>query len=334
MLDQVLSLFEIQPDIDLDLMKPNQNLAMLTARLYENLDRVFEAEKPDLVLAQGDTTTVKVAGVVSFYQRIPFGHVEAGLRTFDKSFPFPEEMNRVVVDYISDLHFAPTETARAHLLKEQIHDDSIFVTGNTVIDALFYIRDRLTLTDIDPGARRLVLVTAHRRENFGQPFLDICGAIKDLLDKFDDIEVLWPVHPNPNVKEVVQKQLGALERVTLCDPLGYQEIVEAMYRAYIVMTDSGGIQEEAPALAKPVLVLRAETERPEAIDLGVVKLVGTDREQIVSSASKLLQDKTAYQEMAKGVSPYGDGRAADRTTVAIADYLGVTGTDASVADHL
>lgn len=334
LLDQVLSLFGIQPDIDLDLMRPNQSLAMLTARLYEELDRVFEAEDPDLILAQGDTTTVKVAGVVSFYRKIPFGHVEAGLRTFDKSFPFPEEMNRVFIDYVSDLHFAPTETARANLLKDQISDEGVFVTGNTVIDALFHVRDHLTLPEKEPGARRLVLVTAHRRENFGQPLLDICGAIKDLLERFDDIEVLWPVHPNPNVKEIVQEQLGDLQRVTLCDPLNYQNFVKTMCCSYIILTDSGGIQEEAPALAKPVLVLRAETERPEAIDLGVVKLVGTNREQIVSSASRLLQDKAAYQAMAKGVSPYGDGHAAERISAIIARFLGVNSTDASAADHL
>ena len=334
MLDQVLSLFGIEPDIDLDLMEPNQSLALLTARLYQDLDRVFEVERPDLILAQGDTTTVKVAAVVSFYRNISFGHVEAGLRTYDKSFPFPEEMNRVFVDYVSNLHFAPTETARNHLLQEQISSDTIFVTGNTVIDALFHIRDGLTSQDHLPDTRRLILVTAHRRENFGQPLLNICGAVRDLLDKFDGIEVLWPVHPNPNVKETVQKEMKGLKRIKLCEPLNYQEFVKAMCRAYLIITDSGGIQEEAPALAKPVLVLRAETERPEAIEMGVVKLVGTSREKIVKSASRLLEDELTYKAMAKGVSPYGDGHAAERTSAIIANHLGVHCADASIADHL
>lgn len=334
MLDQVLCLFGIDPDIDLDLMTPNQSLASLTARLYEQLDRVFEAEDPDMVLAQGDTTTVNVAGVVSFYRRIPFGHIEAGLRTHDKSFPFPEEMNRVFVDYVADLHFAPTETARENLLLERIATDTIHVTGNTVIDALFHIRDDLGLADIADTGSRTILVTAHRRENFGQPMMNICGAIKDLLKKFPDVSVLWPLHPNPNVLSVVEQELGGIERVKLCEPLSYRDIVKAMCDAFLILTDSGGIQEEAPALAKPVLVLRAETERPEAVDLGVVKLVGTDRRLIVESASSLLENESAYRAMAQGVSPYGDGHAAARTCEVIANHFGVNCANASAANQL
>lgn len=334
MLDQVLALFDIRPDIDLDLMTPNQRLSMLTSRLYEELDRVFEEEQPDIVLAQGDTTTVNVAAMVSFYRRIPFGHVEAGLRTHDKSFPFPEEMNRVVVDYVADFHFAPTETARAHLLQERISEHSIHVTGNTVIDALFHIRDRQVPSVHADDTGRTILVTAHRRENFGQPLLNICGAIKDLLAEFPDVDVLWPVHPNPNVREIVNGQFAGVERVRLVEPLGYDDIVRAMCDACLILTDSGGIQEEAPALAKPVLVLRAETERPEALELGVVQLVGTERQRIVECASALLRDKDAYQAMARGVSPYGDGHAAERICRAIADHFGVNCTNETPADQL
>jgi UDP-N-acetylglucosamine 2-epimerase (non-hydrolysing) len=334
MLDQVLTLFGIEPDIDLDLMTPNQSLAFLTARLYEQLDRVFEAESPDMVLAQGDTTTVNVAGVVSFYRQIPFGHVEAGLRTHDKSFPFPEEMNRVFVDYVADLHFAPTEASRRHLLQERISEQSIHVTGNTVIDALFHVRDRQIVADDSDSKGRTILVTAHRRENFGQPLLNICSAIISLLEDFPDVNVLWPVHPNPNVSGTVHQELGSLPRVRLVEPLDYEDIVKAMREAYLILTDSGGIQEEAPALAKPVLVLRAETERPEAVELGVVKLVGTDRNKILESASLLLKDKVAYEAMAKGVSPYGDGHASDRICQIIAKHFGVNCPHATVADQL
>jgi UDP-N-acetylglucosamine 2-epimerase (non-hydrolysing) len=334
MADQVLSLFGIVPDIDLDLMRPNQSLAALTARLYERLDCVFESERPDMVLAQGDTTTVHVAAIVSFYRQIPFGHVEAGLRTHNRAFPFPEEMNRVVVDYVADLHFAPTHTAKKHLLQEHISPESVHVTGNTVIDALFHIRESLALSANSQSGRRSILVTTHRRENFGQPLLNICHAIKELLNDFPDIDVLWPVHPNPNVLGTVHKELGDCERVRLCDPLDYRGIVKAMCSAYLIITDSGGIQEEAPALGKPVLVLRAETERPEAVELGVVKLVGTDREAIVESASALLRDKVAYQAMAKGVSPYGDGHAAERTCETIANHFGVNCINAITTDQL
>lgn len=334
MLDQVLTLFGIEPDIDLDLMTPNQSLAFLTARLYEQLDRVFEAESPDMVLAQGDTTTVNVAGMVSFYRQIPFGHVEAGLRTHEKSFPFPEEMNRVFVDYVADLHFAPTEASRMHLLQERISEQSIYVTGNTVIDALFHVRDRQILADNSDSESRTILVTVHRRENFGQPLLNICSAIRNLLDNFPDVNVLWPVHPNPNVSGTVHQELAGPQRVRLVEPLDYEGIVKAMCKAYLILTDSGGIQEEAPALAKPVLILRDETERPEAVDLGVAKLVGPDRNKILESASLLLKDKVAYEAMAKGVSPYGDGHASDRICQIIAKHFGVNCSNATIADQL
>jgi len=288
-----------------------------------------------MVLAQGDTTTVKVAAITSFYRKIPFGHVEAGLRTHDRSFPFPEEMNRVFADYVSSLHFAPTKTARDCLLGEQISEETIHVTGNTVIDALLHVRDRLDVSDSAPNQnKRTILVTSHRRENFGQPLLDICDAIRDLLERYDDIEILWPVHPNPNVVNVVERELGKLDRVRLCEPMTYEEIVAAMCSAYLILTDSGGIQEEAPALAKPVLVLRSETERPEAIEMGVVELVGTDRTRIVKRASRLLDDPLVYQSMAKGVSPYGDGHAAVRTCDIIADFLGVSRSNANTAHQL
>ncbi len=334
MLDQVLALFDIKPDIDLDLMRPNQSLAALSARLYRNLDRLFEAECPALVLAQGDTTTVMVAAVVAFYRGIAFGHVEAGLRTHDRMFPFPEEMNRVFAGYLASLHFAPTQTARRNLLSERVADSEIHVTGNTVIDALFHVRDRLPPAENDAAGRRLILVTAHRRENFGKPMESICRALGDLLDQYADVDVLWPVHPNPNVSTLVWERLGCHPRVTLTEPLDYREIVAAMNRAHLVLTDSGGIQEEAPALAKPVLVLRAQTERPEAVEHGVVELVGTDRKRIVASVCRLLDDDTAYRAMAVGVSPYGDGNAAERIANIIRKHLGVGSAYAPAVDRV
>lgn len=319
LLDRVLELFEIVPDVDLDIMRANQALADLTARLIVALDSQFRLLAPDAILAQGDTTTVMAAALVAFYQRVPFGHVEAGLRTHDFDNPFPEEMNRVVAGHLARWHFAPTECARRNLLREGIPDASIHVTGNTVIDALLQVasasRD-LGGVKLEPG-KRLVLMTAHRRENFGQPLRDICAAILELVERHPDIEVLYPVHPNPNVRTVVYERLGNHQRVHLCDPLDYAPFVEAQKRAYLILTDSGGVQEEAPALGKPVLVLRVETERPEAVEQGVVKLVGTDRNRIVAEASRLLDDPDAYRAMARGVSPYGDGKSAQR----IADVL-------------
>ena len=317
MLDQVLGLFGIEPDVDLDLMRPNQALADLTARMLTSLDAVLEREQPAAVLAQGDTTTVLTTALACFYRRIPFGHVEAGLRTGDLGYPFPEEMNRSVAGRLARLHFAPTESARANLRREGIVE-SVHVTGNTVIDALLQVAAReAPPPEGVPEDRRLVLVTAHRRENFGEPLRQICRALLALADANRDVHVLYPVHLNPNVAGVVRPALGGHPRITLCDPLDYLPFVTAMKRSTLILSDSGGVQEEAPALGKPVLVLRAETERPEAVEAGVVKLVGTDAGVIVSEAQRLLDDQVAYRAMARGVSPYGDGHAAER----IADVL-------------
>lgn len=313
LLDQVLSLFDIVPDVDLDIMRPNQALPELTARLITALDEKFVELAPDVVLAQGDTTTVMTAALVAFYRRIPFGHVEAGLRTHDLDNPFPEEMNRLVAGHLARWHFVPTERSRQNLLREGIGSKAIHVTGNTVIDALLEV----AATDWPLGipldaSKRLVLVTAHRRENFGEPFRAVCRAIRALVERYSDIEVMYPVHPNPNVRDVAHELLGDHPRIRLCEPLDYAPFVEAQKRAHLILTDSGGVQEEAPALGKPVLVLRSETERPEAVDEGVVRLVGTDEVRIVAEASILLDSDEAYREMARGVSPYGDGRAAER----------------------
>lgn len=313
MLDQVLGLFGIAPDVDLDLMRPSQELPDLTARLITALDRTLEQERPRAVLAQGDTTTVLTTALASFYRRIPFGHVEAGLRTGNLDYPFPEEMNRTVASRLARFHFAPTESARANLLREGIAEEAIHVTGNTVIDALLQIAAReAPLPDGMPAGRRLLLVTAHRRENFGEPLRQICAALLRLVDDNPDVHVLYPVHLNPNVSGVVRPALGGHPRITLCEPLDYLPFVAAMKRCHLILSDSGGVQEEAPALGKPVLVLRAETERPEAVAEGVVKLVGTDTGAIVEEAQRLLDDEAAYRAMARGVSPYGDGHAAER----------------------
>lgn len=322
LLDQVLSLFDIRADVDLDIMRPNQKLAELTARLITTLDGQFAELAPDVVLAQGDTTTVMTSALVAFYRRIPFGHVEAGLRTHDLNNPFPEEMNRVVAGHLAKWQFVPTERSRQNLLREGIVDSSIYVTGNTVIDALLEVAANDWPLDIrlDPS-KRLVLVTAHRRENFGEPFRAVCRAIRTLVDRHPDIEVVYPVHPNPNVSLVAHELLDGHPRISLCEPLDYAPFVEMQKRAYLILTDSGGVQEEAPALGKPVLVMRSETERPEAVDEGVVRLVGTDEARIVAEVSRLLDDSGAYREMARGVSPYGDGKASQRIVTVLRDAL-------------
>ncbi|MFC5437001.1 non-hydrolyzing UDP-N-acetylglucosamine 2-epimerase [Rhodanobacter umsongensis] len=322
LLDQVLSLFDIQPDVDLDIMRPNQALPELTARLITALDEKFVELAPDVVLAQGDTTTVMTTALVAFYRRIPFGHVEAGLRTHDLDNPFPEEMNRLVAGHLARWHFVPTEHSRQNLLREGIADTAIHVTGNTVIDALLEVAAAEWPLGIplDPS-KRLILVTAHRRENFGEPFRAICRAIRQLVDRYEDTEVLYPVHPNPNVQATAHELLGGHPRIRLCEPLDYAPFVEAQKRAYLILTDSGGVQEEAPALGKPVLVLRTETERPEAVDEGVVRLVGTDQASIVAEASRLLDSDSAYSDMARGVSPYGDGLAAQRIVAVLRNAL-------------
>lgn len=322
MLDQVMSFFGISPDIDLNLMRPNQALTTLTARLLLELDVVLQQEKPDVVLAQGDTTTVMAVALACFYHRIPFGHLEAGLRTWDINNPFPEEANRVIAGRLARWHFAPTESSRQNLLREGVSEVDIVVTGNTVIDALLMTASKDIQLDIAlDDTKRLVLVTAHRRENFGEPFRNICQALRTLGESNDDIQILYPVHPNPNVKAVAHEMLGGCSNIILCDPLDYAPFVAAMKKAYLIISDSGGVQEEAPALGKPVLVLRDETERPEAVEMGVVKLVGPNYERIVKEAQLLLDDEAAYRDMARGVSPYGDGNASARIVQALKQHF-------------
>jgi UDP-N-acetylglucosamine 2-epimerase (non-hydrolysing) len=313
LLDPILALFGISPDIDLDIMRKNQSLPELTARLIPALDAVLDRERPDAVVAQGDTTTVLTTALASFYRKIPFGHVEAGLRTGDLYTPFPEEMNRVLVSKLARWHFAPTEQARENLIREGIASRNIHVTGNTVIDALLQTAERQVPLGIPlPSDKKLILVTAHRRENFGTPFRAICRAIRTLADANDDVHFLYPVHLNPNVFDVAQSELTGHPRITLCEPLEYGSFITAMQRAHIILTDSGGVQEEAPALGVPALVLRTETERPEAVEAGVVELVGPVPDRIVSACERLLRDPDHYASMARGVSPYGDGHAAER----------------------
>jgi len=313
MLDQVNEFFGIVPDIDLNIMLPNQSLTKLTARLLLELDDVLQTEKPDAVLVQGDTTTVMTVALACFYQRIPIGHIEAGLRTWDIQNPFPEEANRVITGKLARWHFAPTEGSRQNLLKEGVSDSEIVVTGNTVIDALLMTAAKdLHLTVPLDSTKRLVLVTSHRRENFGEPLRNICRALRTLAESNPEVQFLYPVHPNPNVKDVAYGFLDGLPNFTLCEPLDYAPFIAAMQRAYIILTDSGGVQEEAPALGKPVLVLRDETERPEAVEHGVVKLVGSSYERIVQEVQQLFDDEAIYQSMARGVSPYGDGKASGR----------------------
>ena len=322
MLDQVLNFFDIEPDVDLDIMRPNQALTTLTARLLLDMDDVLQAEKPDVVLVQGDTTTVMTVALACFYHRIPVGHVEAGLRTWDMQNPFPEEANRVIAGKLARWHFAPTEGSRQNLLREGVLDSEIVVTGNTVIDALLMTAKR----DLEIGLeldtdKRLVLITCHRRENFGEPFRKICRAFQTLAERNPEVQFLYPVHPNPNVKSLAHETLGDFSNIILCEPLDYAPFVAAMKKAYLVISDSGGVQEEAPALGKPVLVLRDETERPEAVELGVVKLVGPNYDRIVNETQRLLDDQEAYREMARGISPYGDGRAAERIVRTLREHF-------------
>ena len=322
LLDQALSDFGITPDHDLDAMIPDQTLALLTSRLLLKVDDYLRAVKPELVIAQGDTTTVLVASLACFYNRIPFAHVEAGLRTFDLAYPFPEEFNRVVTSLSAKLHFAPTARARDNLLKEGIDEKSILVTGNTVIDALFLTRNRKPALPIAlPDDAQVILMTAHRRENFGEPLNQVFLAIRDLLQDFPRLHVVYPVHPNPNVKTMAETMLGQEARAHLLEPLNYPSLFAALDRCDLVLTDSGGLQEEAPALSKPVLVLRNETERPEAVHAGVATLVGASRAGVVAAVTQLLSDAAFYQSMVKGVSPYGDGHAATRICSRIKEYF-------------
>ena len=336
MLDQVLNLFAIQPEYDLDLMREDQSLAELSAAIFTHLDPILAEFQPDWVLVQGDTTTVAVTALLAYFRRIRVGHVEAGLRTHDKWQPFPEEVNRRVAGVIADLHFAPTEWARQNLLREGIPAESILVTGNPVIDALQHVADQPTpaevtrlLSDlgIEPARagqgdpRSLILVTAHRRENFGEPLRNICKALVTLAGS-EAVEIVYPVHLNPNVRETVHQMLSETANVTLLPPLDYLPLVHLMKRSRLVLTDSGGLQEEAPAFGVPVLVLREVTERPEGIESGTLKLVGTDPERIIREARRLLHDPEAYASMARAVNPFGDGQAAGRIAGALLDYQG------------
>ena len=316
LLDQVLGLFGIRPDADFGVMRPNQTLPALTSRLIEKFDETFSQARPDALLAQGDTTTSMVAALCSFYHKVPFGHVEAGLRTGNLYGPFPEEMNRLIAGRIARWHFAPTAQALSNLLSEGIPASSVTVTGNTVIDALLQVASKCSESPALPGLR-LVLVTAHRRENFGLPLCSVFRAIRHLADHRPDIQFLYPVHPNPNVKSAAAELLGSHPRVRLVEPLDYCAFVAAMKQAHFILTDSGGVQEEAPALGKPVLVLRDETERPEALAAGVARLVGTSFDRIVAESTRLLDDSAHYAAMAHGVSPYGDGHAAERIVAAL-----------------
>ena len=331
MLDQVLELFQIRPDYDLDLMRDNQSLAQLSAAIFTHLDPVLAEFQPDWVLAVGDTNSVVTTSLLAFYRRIKFGHVEAGLRTHNKWHPFPEEINRRIASTTADLHFAPTQRSRQNLLNENIPDETIFVTGNPVIDALGIVStqdeppaikellDRLGITGHEPNHRaasRLILMTAHRRENFGEPIENICRAVQELAAR-GDVEIVYPVHLNPNIQESVHRVLKNVPHVTLLPPLDYLPLVHLMKRAALILTDSGGIQEEAPAFGVPVLVLRETTERPEGVEAGTLKLVGTDTSRIVQEATRLLDDPSAYAEMAKAANPYGDGHAAERIVAAL-----------------
>jgi len=317
MLDPILSLFGIRVDFDLDIMREDQKLSEVTIRAMGGISKVIEEVKPDFVLVQGDTSTTLIGALAAFYHRLPIGHVEAGLRTRDKYNPFPEEMNRHITSVLADLHFAPTVQAKENLLNEGIYPEAIYVTGNTVIDALLMIVKKdyqfevPSLNKID-FHRKVILITAHRRENFGIPLKNICQAIVCLINQYPGIEVIYPVHLNPNIQKVVKDILIDLPRVHLVEPLDYQLFVNLMSKSYLILTDSGGIQEEAPSLGKPVLVMRKTTERPEGVKAGTVRIVGTEVDNIVKEVSKLLDSSSEYNAMAKAVNPYGDGKSASR----------------------
>lgn len=318
MLDQVLDLFQIKPDYDLDIMAKGQTLTDITMKSLKGLEGVFREEKPDLVLVHGDTTTTFAGALAAFYQKIKIGHVEAGLRTFNKYFPYPEEMNRKLAGAMADLHFAPTKGSQNNLLKEGIDYDNIYITGNTVIDAMeFTVEDNYVfknkiLNEIDYKNRKVIMVTAHRRENWGEGIENICKGLKEIVENNKDVEIIYLVHLNPIVKDVVYKYLDGVDRVHLLNPLDTKETHNLMNKCYMVMTDSGGLQEEAPHLGKPVLVLRDVTERPEAVEAGTVKLLGTNKELIVHEANKIIRNKEEYNKISRAINPYGDGYASRR----------------------
>lgn len=329
LLDQALREFDLVADCDLDLMQANQKLGGLTGRAFIAMETELERLKPDLVLAQGDTTTVMVAAMSCFYQQIAFGHVEAGLRTGDLQNPFPEEFNRIVAGTVADLHFAPTSASANALRSAKVPESRIFTTGNTVIDALQMMQGNLPPVPISlRDGERLILVTAHRRENFGSPLEGVFRAVLDILERHEDVKIAYPVHPNPRVSSMAQEMLGQHPRVHLLEPQGYLTFLSLMNAASIILTDSGGVQEEAPALRKPVLVLREETERPEAVAFHVAKLIGTNPARVISEVEALLTNDAIYRGMSNGASPYGDGLASARIVQAIADWRGIpTGQD-------
>lgn len=329
MLDQVLDYFEITPDFDLNIMQTKQTLTGVTNKVLEGLEEVFTEEKPDMILVHGDTTTTFAGALAAFYQQIRVGHVEAGLRTFDKYFPYPEEMNRKLTGSLADLHFAPTKVSKENLLKEGVPKENIFITGNTVIDAMKhtvkgdYNFSKEILNKIDFENKKVIMITAHRRENWGDGINNICIALNKIVKDNKDVELIYLVHLNPIVKDVVYRELGNKERIHLLPPLDTNETHNLMNKCYMVMTDSGGLQEEAPHLGKPVLVLRDVTERPEAVAFGTVKLVGTNVDKVVMEANNLLQNNEAYEKMSKSVNPYGDGFASKRITKSILKYFGI-----------
>lgn len=326
MLDQVLDLFQLVPDYDLDIMKANQTISQITSNVIMGLDDVFNKEKPDIVLVHGDTTTTFATALAAFYHQVKIGHVEAGLRTYDKYSPYPEEINRILTGHLADLHFAPTERNRQNLLKEGVSDEDIFITGNTVIDALLQVENKPyefeteELKSIDFNNKRVITVTCHRRENLGENMVHIFSAIRDLAKEFEDVEIIYPVHLNPKVRDIASEILGDSTRVHLIEPLQYQPFVNLMSKSYFIITDSGGMQEEAPSLGKPVLVVRRETERPEAVEAGTVKLAGVCQDTIYQMAKELLTSEKAYSKMANAVNPYGDGHTCERIVKILKAY--------------
>ena len=328
MCDDVLEVFSLEPAYDLDIMKPNQSLFEVTARLARRLEEVLAAIEPDIVLVQGDTTSTFMGSLCAYYHKIPVGHVEAGLRTFRKYSPFPEEINRKLTTVISDLHFAPTDVARDTLLREGVPSDDVFVVGNPVIDALLYVAGKEYefkdpgLRQVDFAGRRVIAITAHRRESWGEPFEHMMQALREIAEGYEDVLIVFPVHPNPVVRESAERNLGSAERVLLIEPLDYLQFVKLLKSCHFIITDSGGIQEEAPSLGKPVLLMREVTERPEAVKAGAVRVVGTSTDSIVGAASALLDSEDEYRKMVIGENPYGDGHAADRITDIVMDKIG------------
>jgi UDP-N-acetylglucosamine 2-epimerase (non-hydrolysing) len=328
MLDQYLNTFDIIPDYDLDIMQENQSLTTITVKTLSRLESIFVEERPNLVLVQGDTTTAFAASLAAFYQKIRVGHIEAGLRTYNRYEPYPEEQNRNLISLLSSIHFAPTPNAKRNLMRMGVDEKTIHVTGNTVIDTLFLTLNKKvnfpskTNLNLSFDSKKLILVTAHRRENFGKPLENICHALKDLVKRNKQIRIIYPVHKNPAVHDVAFKLLAGIKRISLVDSLDYPVFVNVMAKSYLILTDSGGIQEEAPSLGKPVLVVRNETERPEAIEAGTAKLIGVDRAEIIRNTETLLNDYSEYKKMANAINPYGDGNASPRIVGSILTYLG------------